>query len=301
MPLVKILVATDFSAAGTRAFEQALALDRPGITEILVLHALPPQIPLVAPLGEAGAAGLLEMGSLLDDVVRGLREEALRNLEGLKAKAPKGSKVETVLDEKMGSPTEAILRTAQSWSADLIVMGTHGRGGLERLLLGSVASKVLHRSDSNVMIVRSDSILFPLKGGTGPILVPVDFSPHSHRALALARELSSLSNAPLQLLHMVELAHTPLKPGGLSSRLDETPGLREKYETALRDMLGETPGEVRVVDGSPAGGILWWREKLKASLVVMGSRGITGFEKLLLGSVAETVSRFCEVPVTVVK
>ena len=66
-------------------------------------------------------------------------------------------------------------------------------------------------------------------------------------------------------------------------------------------MLGETPGDVRVVDGTPAGGILWWREKLDAGLVVMGSRGITGFERLLLGSVAETVARFCVVPVVVVK
>jgi nucleotide-binding universal stress UspA family protein len=169
------------------------------------------------------------------------------------------------------------------------------------MLLGSVASKVLHGTDCDVMIVRSDSILFPPERGGHPILVPVDFSPHSHRALALARELSSRFGAPLQLLHVVELLHTPLKPGGLSSRLEETPGLREKYEAALRDMLGETPGDVMVADGSPAGGILWWREKLDAGLVVMGSRGITGFEKLLLGSVAETVARFCEVPVAVVK
>ena len=133
------------------------------------------------------------------------------------------------------------------------------------------------------------------------ILVPVDFSAHSHRALALARELSSRFNAPLHLLHVVELLHTPLEPGGLSSRLDQTPGLREKYEAALRDMLGETSGDVGVVDGSPAGGILWWREKLDARLVVMGSRGITGLERLLVGSVAEKVARFCEVPVAVVK
>jgi nucleotide-binding universal stress UspA family protein len=66
-------------------------------------------------------------------------------------------------------------------------------------------------------------------------------------------------------------------------------------------MLGETPGEVTVADGSASGGILWWREKLGARLVVMGSRGITGLERLLVGSTAETVARFCEVPVVVVK
>ncbi len=300
MPLGRILVPTDFSEAAKRAFEQALALDHSGKAEILVLHALPSQIPLVAPMGEAGVAGLIEMGSFLDDVMRRLREDALRNLEDLKAKVPEGARVETALDEHI-APHEAILSKARSWSADLIVMGTHGRGGLEKLMLGSVASKVLHRSDRNVMILRSDSILFAAEKDAHSILVPVDFSHHSHRALALARELSFRFNAPLHLLHVVELLHTPLEPGGLSSQLEKTPGLREKYEAALRDMLGETPGEVMVVDGSPAGGILWWREKLDARLVVMGSRGITGLERLLVGSVAEKVARFCEVPIAVVK
>lgn len=300
MPLGRILVPTDFSEAAERAFEQAMALARSGDAEILVLHSLPPLIPLVSPMGEAGVAGLVEMGRLLDDYTRQIREDATRKLEGLKEKAPKGARVETALEENV-EPHEAILRKAQSWNADLIVMGTHGRGGFEKLLMGSVAARVLHRSERNVMLLRSDSILFPSEKDGGSILVPVDFSPHSHRALALARHLSVRYGAALHLLHVVELLHTPLKPGGLSSQLEETPGLREKYLTALRDMLGETPGEVTVADGSASGGILWWREKLGARLVVMGSRGITGLERLLVGSTAETVARFCEVPVVVVK
>jgi len=298
MQLARILVPTDFSDAAGRALEQALALARPGGVEIILLHSLPPVIPALSPMGETGFAGLVEMGRLLDDYTRELREDASRKLEDLRTKAP--VTVETVLEENL-EPHEAILRKARSWNADLIAMGTHGRGGLEKLLMGSVASKVLHRSDRHLMLLRSDSILFASGKDAGSILVPVDFSDHSHRALALARYLSSRHGASLHLLHVVELLHTPLKPGGLSSRLEETPGLREKYLEALRDMLGETPGDVTVADGSPAGGILWWREKLGAGLVVMGSRGLTGLERLLVGSAAETVARFCEVPVVVVK
>lgn len=297
MQLSRILVPTDFSDAAGRALEQALGLARSGDVEILLLHGLPPLIPMVSPMG---GTGLVEMGRLLDDYTRHLREDASRKLEELKARVPKKVKVETALDENV-EPHEAILRKARSWNADLIAMGTHGRGGLERLLMGSIASKVLHRSDRHLMLLRSDSILFASGKDPGSILVPVDFSDHSHRALALARYLSSRHGASVHLLHVVELLHTPLKPGGLSSQLEETPGLREKYLEALRDMLGETPGEVTVADGSPAGGILWWREKLGARLVVMGSRGLTGIERLLVGSAAETVARFCEVPVVVVK
>jgi nucleotide-binding universal stress UspA family protein len=300
MQLARILVPTDFSDAAGRALEQALALARPGGVEIVLLHSLPPVIPTLAPMGETGFAGLVEMGRLLDDYTRELRVDASRKLEDLRAKAPKEVKVETAVEENL-EPHEAILRKARSWNADLIAMGTHGRGGLEKLLMGSVASKVLHRSDRHLMLLRSDSILFASGKDPGSILVPVDFSDHSHRALALARYLSSRHSASLHLLHVVELLHTPLKPGGLSSQLEETPGLREKYLEALRDVLGETPGDVTVADGSAAGGILWWREQLGARLVVMGSRGLTGLERLLVGSVAETVARFCEVPVVVVK
>jgi nucleotide-binding universal stress UspA family protein len=300
MELSRILVPTDFSDAADRALEQAFALARSGGLEILLLHSLPPLIPMMSPMGEAGMAGLVEMGRLLDDYNRQLRAEAERKLEELRTKAPKEAKVETALEENL-EPHEAILRKSRSWNANLIAMGTHGRGGLEKLLLGSVASKVLHRSDRNLMLLRSDSMLFASGKDTGSILVPVDFSDHSHRALALARYLASRHRASLHLLHVVELLHTPLKPGGLSSQLEETPGLREKYLEALRDMLGETRGDVTVADGSPAGGILWWREKLGARLVVMGSRGLRGLERLLVGSSAETVARFCEVPVIVVK
>ncbi len=300
MELSRVLVPTDFSEAAQRALEQALALARSGDLEVLVLHSLPPLIPMMSPVGEAGLSGLVEMGRLLDEYTRQLREEASSKLEELRTRAPKEVKLEIALEENL-EPYEAILRKSRSWNADLIAMGTHGRGGLEKLLMGSVASKILHRSDRHVMLLRSDSILFGSGKEAGSILVPVDFSPHSHRALAFARHLASRHGASLNLLHVVELLHTPLKPGGLSSQLEETPGLREKYLEALRDMLGETPGDVTVADGSPAGGILWWREKLGASLVVMGSRGLTGLERLLVGSVAETVARFSEVPAVVVK
>jgi nucleotide-binding universal stress UspA family protein len=300
MQLARILVPTDFSDAASRALEQAFALARPRGVEILVLHSLPPVIPMASPMGEVGFSGLVETGRLLDDYTRELREDASRRLEDLKAKAPKEIPLKTALEENL-EPQQAILEKARSWNPDLIVMGTHGRGGLEKLLMGSVATRVLHRSDRSLMLLRPDSLLFAAGKDAGSILVPVDFSSHSHRALAFARHLSSRTGASLHLLHVVELLHTPLEPGGLSSQLEKTPGLREKYLEALRDMLAETPGDVTVADGSPAGGILWWREQLGARLVVMGSRGRTGLERLLVGSVTETVARFCEVPVVVVK
>ncbi|MGH9324209.1 MAG: universal stress protein [Vicinamibacteria bacterium] len=309
MELARILVPTDFSDAAKRAFEQALALARSGPAEILLLHRLPLPLPAALPPPADLGVGAFELVPLLDHYTKEAREKAEERLRDLARRARKGVRIETTLEEA-DEPYEAILRKASEWKADLVVMGTHGRRGIDKLLMGSVASAVLHRSEGNVMVLRADSELFALRATTGagakgsepePILVPVDFSEGAHRALALARTLVSRYQAHLHLLHVVELQHTPLEPGGLSSRFESSPELRGKYDQALRDMLGETEGEIHLAEGTVAGEILWWREKLGARLVVMGSRGLTGLKHLLMGSIAEKVSRFSEVPVLVVK
>jgi nucleotide-binding universal stress UspA family protein len=221
-------------------------------------------------------------------------------LEAMSRKGTQKVRVATSIEESL-DPQEAIVRKATEWKADLIVMGTHGRRGLDKLLMGSVASSVLHRARHDVMLVRADSELFAEGPDAGPILVPVDFSDHSQRALGLARLVADRYKGRVHLIHVVELLHTPLTPGGLSSRFEESPELKEKYEEALLEMLKDTPGEVTVAEGTVAGEILWWREKLGARLVVMGSRGLSSLKYLFLGSVAEKVARFSEVPVIVVK
>src|SRR3989304_7124367 len=99
MQLSRILVPTDFSDAAGRALEQALGLARSGDVEILLLHGLPPLIPMVSPMG---GTGLVEMGRLLDDYTRHLREDASRKLEELQARVPQKVKAETAPPETAG-------------------------------------------------------------------------------------------------------------------------------------------------------------------------------------------------------
>ena len=296
----RILVPTDFSDAANRALEQALSLARTGAGEILVFHRLASPVPMVVPPLTLGGGDFQEMGRLLDDYTRELRDEASRKLAEYEKRAPRDVVLSTAIEDRFEA-NEAILRQAREWKADLILMGTHGRRGLDKLLIGSVATSVLHRAEQDVMLVRADSEIFAAGPDGGPILVPVDFSDHSQRALGLARVLASRYRATIELVHVVELLHTPFQAGGLSSRFEDSPALREKYEEALREMLAGTEGGTHVAEGTVAGEILWWREKLGARLVVMGSRGLSGLKHLLLGSVAEKVARFCEVPVLVVK
>ena len=299
MKLEKILVPTDFSAASSKALAQSLTLAAGGAARLHLLHRLASPMPIFPSAPYPGISNWKELGSMLEEYIVQSREEASRELEKLASEAPSGVGVETSLDGRHET-LEAISKKAEAWKPDLIAMGTHVAGGLEKLVLGSMTSKVLHHVDANLLLVRSDSRLFD--GGQGPrILVPMDFSDHSIRALGLARTLASRYEGDLHLLHVVELMHTPFEPAGLTSRFDREPELKEKYEEALTDLLAGASGDIHVAEGSVASEVLWWREKLGAELVVLGSRGLRGIKQALVGSVAEKVARFSEAPVIVVK
>jgi len=298
MKLDKILVAFDFSPASRKALDQAKALARGREIRVRIVHRLSPSLAAVRPLVTAHESWV-EIGQFLDTHNGQERDKTTDELDWIVESAGNDVLVEHVIAEGV-TAVEAIEEQVRSWEPDLVVVGSHGARGIGQLLLGSVASELLHRLDVAVMLVREESRLFEA-GSVGPIVAPVDFSDHSQRALGFARGLVDLYDGSLHLLHAVELAHTPFKKGGLTSRLDSEAGLREKYVAALEGMLGGSKGEVSVEDGSAAGTILWARERQDAQLVVMGSRGLTGLPHLLVGSVAEKVARFCEVPVIIVR
>jgi len=138
-----LLYATDFSRASRPAFAKALALAKQDRARLLVLHVLMPPSPF---LGDALPASYVELQ------VRA-RRETERRLAALVAQAKKaGVRAEARLVE--GVPSEEILRAARKQRADLIVIGTHGRTGLGRIFMGSVAERVLQRATTPVLTVR---------------------------------------------------------------------------------------------------------------------------------------------------
>jgi nucleotide-binding universal stress UspA family protein len=138
-----ILCATDFSRASRPAFAKALELAKQDRARLVLLHVLMPPSPF---LGEELPASYVELQ------VRA-RREVDRQLAILVAQAKKaGVRVEARFTE--GVPSEEILRAARRQRADLIVIGTHGRTGLGRIFMGSVAERVLQRATSPVLTVR---------------------------------------------------------------------------------------------------------------------------------------------------
>ena len=140
-----ILHPTDFSPASRPAFNHALALARDEGAELWLVHALPTVMPMV---GEGYMSP-----KTFDDLQRSMRAQAQKQLDRLVAKA-KAARVRArgVLYE--GVAADAIVRAARAKRAKLIVMGTHGRTGLIRLFMGSVAEHVIGTAPCPVLTVR---------------------------------------------------------------------------------------------------------------------------------------------------
>ena len=139
LPIHTILHATDFSPQSEAAFKVACALARDYHARLMVMHVH--HIPTMA-FGEFGA-----LPPAPDETEDGLRAR-LANMRPTDATIP----VDRYLTE--GEPAEEILRLAKERGADLIVLGTHGRSGLGRLLMGSVAEKVMRRAPCLVLTVK---------------------------------------------------------------------------------------------------------------------------------------------------
>ncbi len=138
-----IVIATDFSPSAEFALAHGVALAQRFGSKITVVHAF--SIPLVSP-----AAGAVVPN---EDVVLALSEAANRNLDAVVARVvAKGLECEGML--RVGFPDDEVLAAADARGSSLIVVGTHGRRGVRRLLLGSVAENILRRSKVPVLVVR---------------------------------------------------------------------------------------------------------------------------------------------------
>jgi len=203
------------------------------------------------------------------------------------------------------SPTNVILEYAEEAHVDLIVMGTHGRRGLRHLMMGSVAEEVVRLAPSPVMTVRTKRSTTPdhLKN----ILVPVDFSEHSRHALRQAKVLADKAGATLHLLYVFE---TPTYPAFYQSV--ETVVLekleviharsRHELQTFYRDVQGPLPpASYHVITGRPVHEITKVAEQDDCDLIVMATHGLTGLDRLLMGSTTENVLRVAPCPVLTLK
>jgi nucleotide-binding universal stress UspA family protein len=300
----RILVPTDFSPASDRALEQAGALARASRAEVCLLHKViyPPPHPPTELLDRLDDAARFDY--VLKEVIERPEREAQEGLESRKKNLEGGGVAVKVLLERSGDVYERLERAIDSLKPDLVVMGTHGRGGIQKWLMGSVAEKALRHSPVDVLTLHADSPVAPCEGGIGEILVATDFSDGSRRALEAARRLVAEIGGSICLLHVIESRFAPRRGDMAPSPLEVSPEIRAQAEKALRDELGsDRSGKDKsvVAEGDVVREIDRVAEERLSSLIAVGSHGLTGVRRALLGSVAEKVARFCHLPILTVR
>ncbi len=259
--------------------------------ELVIAHVF--RIPPLAYAGEA---------PFPPDTIERLREDARRCLADAASEATRLGARRVTSRLLTGLPWDQIVGTTRDDSTfDLIVMGTHGRTGLSRVLLGSVAEKVVRHAPCAVLATREGADIAPFHH----ILCPVDFSDSSARATELAGKLVEPGGAGITLLHVIELpvsySTPPLEPSFLESLDKQSARMLERWAADLRSKVS-VPVTTTSSIGAPGGRTLATLDKDPTfDLVVMGSHGRSGLLRVLLGSSAETVVRHASCSVLVAR
>ncbi len=237
------------------------------------------------------------------------RERLLSDLRQMAAAVPRDVPVEFSIQEA-GFVHEEILAQLGATHADLLVLGTHGRSGFQRLFLGSVTEKVIRKTTCPTLVVppRAPDVPAGSPIQFRRILCAVDFSESSLDALAHAINMAEEANAQLTVLHVVEfplmLNVEPTMPAVDLSRLREaaaSDGRRKLEELIPEEARTYCTLDTAVVEGRAYREILRQATERQSDLIVMGAHGRGALDLLVFGSTTHHVIRASACPVLIVR
>lgn len=294
----RIIFATDFSAPAERAYAYAAKLASAFGARLIILNVL------------EGPPGLDREFPVNTLFLKRLQEESDRAMAAL-IRIAQADGLQPEPRQVYGNSASCIATVAGKEAASLIVMGTHGRTGWDRLLLGSTAAAVVREAPCPVLTVRmveqerADGIL--KASPIDRLLVPMDFSEFAQEAFEYAAMLAKQLGARIRLVHAMEAAAYPLDFALFG--VSEEAALRGRIQARLQELVAVlkadgVDAEVVCEVGTPAEVIVKEAVRFRLGLkgaIVMGTHGRRGLNRLALGSVAEYVVRHAACPVFTVK
>lgn len=295
----KILIATDFSAHAAAALKRGMDVAQLCQADVTVAHAL------TDIRSEMAAMSYDARWELVGGDIHKFQQELCRNsdaqlAEFLQPYADSATRVQK--QTLVGSPFVEIIHAVQEQGHDLVMVGTRGAKGLQRLILGSTTQRLLRNCPAAVWAVKSEP--------TGPlktILAATDLSEVSGRALRMAAYLTQRSGAALHIVHVVE----DLDPETLTgvpenllkhSKREINRAARQRLGEFIQTWVGNAPvAQSKIVWGKSWKSISDFSRRLQADLVVVGTVGRSGIPGMLMGNTAEKVLHTIRCDVLTVK
>ena len=294
-----ILCPTDLSESSVRQLTHAAALARWYKAQLTVLYVVPTFDP--TPVRSTSLDGAIQT------VYPVSRQEVLGELHRVVEDAGAGS-IGALLAAEVGDPFMAIVDQAVAIKADLVVMGTHGRSGSERFMLGSVAEKVLRKAPCPVLLVPPHvTATLPAEVRFKNILCPMDFSPSALQAFGFALDLARQADGSVTVLHVIEWLTEEEPTGHAQFNVQEyRQHLIDNARQRVQALVAEEPRtwsaiQDLVVLGRAHREILRIAGDSPADLIVMGAQGRGGLRLALFGSTTQQVVRAASCPVLTVR
>ena len=285
-----ILVPVDFSNLSYQAFDIAVEVAKIFNGTITPMHSYIPEMYMHPATGlEDDFRTSVTESDLLES-----ERIILERLENISSKYVPEELLQSAVI-KMERPAEGIVNVSRHH--DLIVMSTHGRTGFTRIIMGSVAEKVVRYSDKPVIVVEDKRVFTPFE----QLLVTTDLTENSVAAFPYACDFLRATNAKLDLVHVLSLDDM--------SSLTEANELIDKRKTKLQSMVDEFFGDVKdsvtpkvlSTDASVHEALVNHTRKKHYNLLIMSTIGRTGLDYLRMGSTAANLIRHVKMPVMTIK
>ena len=213
---------------------------------------------------------------------------------------------------RIGDAPDEIINVADELDEPLIVMTTHGRTGVGRWIYGSVADKVVHAAEAPVLLLRSGTGRPDIRS-IDTVVVPVDGSAYSEAALTFAKSMVQTFDSELHVARVAETANLYSTLGYETYAPGVNQPMADVVEQMINDIhkyISEITGDLKdegfnvqgvVLEGFAGEELLAYEERVKPDLIVMATRGRSGFDRFIFGSVAERVLKKGKTPVLMVK
>ncbi|MFC7135395.1 MULTISPECIES: universal stress protein [Salinibaculum] len=291
MSYERILVPTDGSTHAERATDQALSL---ASAFDATVHAL-------GVVNVGALAGPYDWSPPPESFIDRYRKQAKKNLEHVEAQWTHPDRYHGEVRE--GRPSSVILDYISEADIDLVAMGTHGRTGLERFVLGSVAEHVLRASPIPILVTRAvedESPTLPYQN----VLIPTDGSECASGAVDHALAIASATDATAHVINVFDSVAYSGEPGSdpPADFLEtvERAGTEAIEAVAERFEAAGVDAKTVVMEGRASNGILSYAEDNDIDAVIMGTHGRSRLDRFLLGSTTERVIRRSDLPVIAV-